>query len=186
MKSVAKYKTRREEVKAKKQNAKIFPIYKMFYSTQFLFFTNVKGLTPGEILKADAFYPLFIILMQLPATICADFLGRKKSLILGNVMMTIYILLIILLPGFIGIIIANIVFAFGYSIKGVQETNILYDSTATRGGEGLYPKINGKGATGYYILDGIASLISGYLFVIFTNDYCTNIYNNRDNNFNEL
>ncbi len=173
MKSVAKYKTRREEVKAKKQNAKIFPIYKMFswdllffYSTQFLFFTNVKGLTPGEILKADAFYPLFIILMQLPATICADFLGRKKSLILGNVMMTIYILLIILLPGFIGIIIANIVFAFGYSIKGVQETNILYDSTATRGGEGLYPKINGKGATGYYILDGIASLISGYLFVI--------------------
>lgn len=139
MKSVAKYKTRREEVKAKKQNAKIFPIYKMFswdllffYSTQFLFFTNVKGLTPGEILKADAFYPLFIILMQLPATICADFLGRKKSLILGNVMMTIYILLIILLPGFIGIIIANIVFAFGYSIKGVQETNILYDSTATR------------------------------------------------------
>lgn len=173
MKSVSKYKSKREEVKAKKKNAKIFPIYKMFswdllffYSTQYLFYTMVKGLTPGEILKVDAFYPLFIIVMQFPAAICAEFLGRKKSLILGNMIMILYILSIIILPGFIGIFVANIIYAFGYSIKSVQETNILYDSTATRGGEGLYPKINGKGVTGYYILDGIASLVSGYLFVI--------------------
>lgn len=173
MKTISKYKNKREEVKAKKKNAKIFPIYKMFswdllffYSTQYLFLTMVKGLTPGEILRVDAFYPIFIIIMQLPATICADFLGRKKSLVLGNMIMTLYTLLIMTLPGFIGVFIANIIFAFGYSVKGVQETNILYDSTATKGGEGLYPKINGKGATGYYILDGVASLVSGYLFVI--------------------
>lgn len=55
---------------------------------------------------------------------------------------------------------------FGYSLRGIQATNILYDSTTTKGGEGLYPKINEKGATGYYILDGIASLTAGYLFVI--------------------
>ena len=70
MKTIAKYKTKKEETKAKKQNAKIFPIYKMFswdllffYSTQYLFFTMTKGLTPGKILKVDAFYPLFIIIM---------------------------------------------------------------------------------------------------------------------------
>lgn len=173
MKTIAKYKTKKEETKAKKQNAKIFPIYKMFswdllffYSTQYLFFTMTKGLTPGEILKVDAFYPLFIIIMQLPAAICADLLGRRKSIILGNIIMMLYILLLIIVPGILGIFIANIVYAFGYSLKGVQETNILYDSTATRGGEGLYPKINAKGASGYYILDGIASLVSGYLFVI--------------------
>ncbi len=173
MKTIAKYKTKKEEIKAKKQNAKVFPIYKMFswdllffYSTQYLFYTMVKGITAGEILKANAFFPLFIIIMQLPAAICADFLGRKKSLILGNIMMTVYILLLIILPGVFGIFFANIFYAFGYSIKSVQETNILYDSTATKGGEGLYPKINGKGATGYYILDGVASLVSGYLFVI--------------------
>lgn len=38
----------------------------------------VKGISAGEILKLDAFFPLFIIVMQLPAAICADFLGRKK------------------------------------------------------------------------------------------------------------
>lgn len=173
MKTLTKYKTKKEEVAAKRKNARIFPIYKMFswdllffYSTQYLFYTMTKGLSAGEVLKVDAFYPLFIIIMQLPAAICADILGRKRSLILGNFIMTLYIFLLIILPGFMGIFIANIVYAFGYSLKGVQETNILYDSTATKGGEGLYPKINGKGATSYYILDGIASLISGYLFVI--------------------
>lgn len=173
MKAIAKYKTKKEEIKAKRRNAKLFPIYKMFswdllffYSTQYLFYTMVKGISAGEILKLDAFFPLFIIVMQLPAAICADFLGRKKSLVIGNIIMVIYILLLILLPGMIGIFIANIIYAFGYSLRGIQATNILYDSTATKGGEGLYPKINGKGATGYYILDGIASLIAGYLFVI--------------------
>ncbi len=173
MKTIKKYQTKKEELKAKKQNAKIFPIYKMFswdllffYSTQYLFFTITKGLTAGEILKVDAFYPLFIILMQLPAAICADFLGRKKSIVIGNCIMMLYILTLILLPGVVGVFIANIIYAFGYSLKAVQETNILYDSTATKGGEGLYPKINAKGASGYYLLDGIASLISGYLFVI--------------------
>ena len=173
MKTIAKYKTKKEETKAKRQNAKIFPIYKMFswdllffYSTQYLFYTNVKSITAGEILKLDAFFPLFIIFMQLPATICADLLGRRKSLIVGNVIMILYIFLLIILPGVVGIFIANIIYAFGYSLRGIQATNILYDSTATKGGEGLYAKINGKGATGYYILDGIASLTAGYLFVI--------------------
>ena len=173
MKTIAKYKTKNEETKAKRQNAKIFPIYKMFswdllffYSTQYLFYTNVKGITAGEILKLDAFFPLFIIFMQLPATICADLLGRRKSLIVGNVIMILYIFLLMILPGVVGIFIANIIYAFGYSLRGIQATNILYDSTATKGGEGLYAKINGKGATGYYILDGIASLTAGYLFVI--------------------
>lgn len=173
MKAIAKYKTKKEELKAKRKNAKLFPIYKMFswdllfaYSTQYLFYTRVKGISAGDILTLDAFFPLFIIIMQLPVAICADFLGRKKSLVIGNIIMVIYILLLIVLPGMIGMIIANIVYAFGYSLRGIQATNILYDSTATKGGEGLYPKINGKGATGYYILDGIASLIAGYLFVI--------------------
>lgn len=173
MKTISKYETKREEVKAKKRNAKLYPIYKMFswdllffYSTQYLFLTQIKGISAGDILKADAFYPLFIIIMQLPAAICADFLGRKKSIVAGNFIMMLYVFTLIIVPNIAGLIFANIVYAFGYSLKAVQETNLLYDSTATRGGEGLYPKINSKGATGYYVLDGIASLISGYLFVI--------------------
>lgn len=173
MKTEMRY-TSQEEIKnAKRKNAKLFPIYKMFswdllffYSIQYLFFTITKGIAPGDILKINAFYPLFIILLQMPAAICGDLLGRKKSIVLGNVIIMLYVIIIIFVPGGIGLFIGNFFYAFGYSLKGMQETNLLYDSTATRGGDGLYQKINLKGASGYYIIDGIASLTAGFLFVI--------------------
>lgn len=43
---------------------------------------------------------------------------------------------------------------------------MLYDSVSTKGGDGLYSKIEAKGGSWYYILDGIASLMAGYLFVM--------------------
>lgn len=168
-----KYKSKRELAKAKRRNASLFPVYKMFswdliffYSIQYLFLTITKGIPAGEILMAEAFYPLFIIILQLPAAICGEFLGRKRSIVIGNLFIVLHVLMLIVLPGVSSIIIGNIMYAFGHSLKVVQETNILYDSTATRGGEGLYPKINAQGASGYYLLDGIASLVAGYLFTI--------------------
>lgn len=106
MKVMAKYQNKREEVKAKKQNAKIYPIYKMFswdllffYSIQYLFLTTTKGINASDILKVDAFYPLFIIIMQLPSAICSEFLGRKKSIVIGNLFMMFYIISLMAIPG---------------------------------------------------------------------------------------
>ena len=48
----------------------------------------------------------------------------------------------------------------------IAETNLLYDSVSTKGGEGLYSKLDGRGGSWYYLLDGVASLTAGYLFVI--------------------
>ncbi len=176
MKSVLKYKNKKDLLKAKKRNAKMYAIYKMFswdllffYSIQYLFLTMTKGISPGDILKIDAFYPLFTMIMQLPAIICGDILGRKRSIVIGNALVSLYVVILMMVPGKIGLFIANIIWAFGYALKNTQETNLLYDSTSTRGGEGLYSQINGRGATGYYVLDGIASLVAGYLFVI--NEY---------------
>lgn len=159
--------------KIKRNNAKIYPIYKMFswdllffYSIEFLFYTITKKITAGEVLIINGFYLLFKIVMQIPAVTITDFLGKRKSIILGNVMLIIYILALIFLPGVIGIIIADAICALGYCIKTIAEANLLYDSVATKGGDGLYSKLEGKGGSWYYLLDGIASLLAGYMFVI--------------------
>lgn len=168
-----KYEDKRKRTIAKKKNAKLYPIYKMvswdllfFYSIQYLFYTIVKGVTPGEILRIDALYPIFIILLQMPVIIIGEALGRRKSIILGNSVLILYILALLWIPGSVSIIVSNFIFAFGYSLKTMQETSLLYDSTATRGGDGIFGKINEKGGIGYYVLDGIASLLAGYLFVM--------------------
>lgn len=159
--------------KIRRKNAKLYPIYKMFswdllffYSIEFLFYTITKKVTASEILIINGFYLLFRILMQIPAVAISDFLGKKKSIVLGNIMLIFYMLALIFIPGAIGIIIADLIFSLGYDIKTISETNLLYDSVSTKGGEGLYSKLDAKGGSWYYILDGIASLTAGYLFVI--------------------
>lgn len=164
---------RKEINKRRRKNAKLYPIYKMFswdllffYSIEFLFYTITKKITASEILIINGFYLLFRILMQIPAVTITDFLGKRKSIILGNGLLIVYMLILLFFPGAISIIIADLVFALGYDIKTIAEANLLYDSVSTRGGEGLYSKLEAKGGSWYYILDGIASLVAGYLFVM--------------------
>lgn len=159
--------------KIRRKNAKLYPIYKMFswdllffYSIEFLFYTITKKVTASEILIINGFYLLFRIVMQIPAVALTDLLGKRKSIILGNMLLIVYMLILLCFPGAISIIIADLVFALGYDMKTIAESNLLYDSVSTRGGEGLYSKLDAKGGSWYYILDGIASLVAGYLFVI--------------------
>lgn len=164
---------RKERNKIRRKNAILYPIYKMvswdllfFYSIEFLFYTITKKVTASEVLMINGLYLLFRILGQIFAVAITDFIGKRNSIILGNILLLCYMLILLLLPGAISIILANLIFAIGYDIKTIAESNLLYDSVSTRGGDGLYSKLEAKGGSWYYILDGIASLIAGYLFVI--------------------
>lgn len=158
---------------ARRNNAKLYPIYKMFswdllfyYSIEFLFITMTKAVAVSELLMISALYFIMRILTQIPAVAVTDFLGKRKSIIFGNVLILIHMIALIILPGASSVIVSNLIFSFGYNIKLIAESNILYDSVATKGGDGLYSKLEGMGGSWYYILDGIASLVAGYLFVI--------------------
>lgn len=163
---------KKELSKKRRKNAKLFSIYKMFswdllfyYSIEFLFFTITKGITASELLIINGIYLMSKIIMQIPAVIINDAVGRKNSIVIGNFLLVIYMLILILGKGAISIIIANIFCALGYDLKYLSETNLLYDSVSTRGGEGLYSKIDSKGGSLYYIFEGTTALISGYLFI---------------------
>ena len=159
--------------KKRRKNAILYPIYKMvswdllsFYSIEFLFYTMTKGITASQILIITSIYIFFKILLQIPAVAISDYIGKRKSMILGNFTVLIYIILLMISPNIWCIIIARFFGAFGYDIKTIAEGNLLYDSVATRGGDGIYTKIDSRGSSAYYILDTILSLIAGYLFVI--------------------
>lgn len=117
--------------KIRRKNAKLYPIYKMFswdllffYSIEFLFYTITKKVTASEILIINGFYLLFRIVMQIPAVALTDLLGKRKSIILGNMLLIVYMLILLCFPGAISIIIADLVFALGYDMKQLQ--NLIY------------------------------------------------------------
>lgn len=162
-----------KQQKIKRKNANIYPFYKMFswdllcyYCIEFLFMTITKKIDVAEVLFIDAFYLFLKTLTQIPSVVICDFLGRKKSMVFGNVLVSLYVFTLIIAPNTTIILLSKVFCALGFVIKTLSEGNLLYDSVATKGGDGLYSKIDSKGGSMYYILDATASLVAGYLFVI--------------------
>lgn len=161
-------------LKKRLHNQTNYKIYKMiswdllfYYAISFLFLTQEKGLTTSEIIFADAFYPLFKLLFQFPCTILVEKLGKRKSLILANLCITTYVLIVIGLNNQFQYIISNIFCALGFIIKGIAETNVLFDSIEdSEHKRTTFSKIDGFASSLYYYFDAITSVIAGFLFVI--------------------
>lgn len=98
-------KNKKQIRKIKRKNAKLYPIYKMFswdllffYSIEFLFYTITKKVTASEVLVINGIYLLARILMQIPAVVITDFLGKKRTILLGNILLIVYMLILIFGP----------------------------------------------------------------------------------------
>ena len=157
----------------RKNNARLYPIYKMFswdlifyYSIAFVFLVQTKNLSTAQVMFTDALYPIFKVVLQIPALALIDKIGKKNSLIIGNLSLSIFLIVLIASTSIIHVIISYIILAFAFSIKNVAEPNLLYDSVTQRKGRGMFAKIDEIGSRNYYYLDGITSMLTGFLFVV--------------------
>lgn len=160
--------------KKKQKNIRLYPIYKMlswdllfYYSIVFLFMTQTKNISAADFLLAESFYQLFKSLLLVNATILIEKIGKRKSLILANFFLFLSTLTYILSINFIGIIIGEFFSAIGFVIKGICESNMLYDSLDRNKKRGwLFSRIEGRASSWYYYIDAVASILSGFLFAI--------------------
>ena len=155
-------------------NVKLYPIYKMlswdllFYmAIIFLFFTQIKGLSAADVLLADSIYLVFRTILLIPLTIFIERIGKRRSLIIGNMFNALSILMYIIANNFTMIIIGELFSAIAFNIKGVCETNILYDSLNKDEKRGeRFSKIDGRATSLYYYIEAFSSAVSGFLFAI--------------------
>lgn len=166
--------TKEEIQKMRKRNMKIFPIYKMlswdllfYYTINFLFLTQIKNISASEVVLTDSFYALFVMILQIPVSIIIAFLGKKKSIVIGNFTLVIYMTIIIFSRNIYDLILANFISAIGFGIKETVQTALLNESIPpSKYKSQIFSKLNSKGATGYYIINMISKIIAGYLFTI--------------------
>lgn len=155
-------------------NIRLFPIYKaiswdllFYYAIIFLFLTQAKGFDAADVLLAEAIYPIFKFIFLMPLTILIEKIGKRKSLIFANIINVFSIVFFIISSNLTRLIIAQFFSAIAFAIKGVAETNILYDSLPKDEKRGSkFSKIDGKGGAWYYYIDAIASVIAGFLYVV--------------------
>jgi len=165
--------TEEKIIKAKKYNSKIYPLYKMFawdllfyYSIIFLFLTQVKGFSASNVLFIDSFYPFFKLILQIRCVTIVELLGKRKSLILGNILITACILIVILAKGIPAMIFSNFLMAFGYAIKSLCESSLLSDCVLDKEHpRTVFSNIDGKGSAYWYYLDAITSMSCGFFYV---------------------
>ena len=116
---------------------------------------------------AEAAFTSMCLIIQIPIGILVEKIGKKRSLVFANVCMCLFTIGLIFLKTYTQLFVAYFLDSVGYVIKCVCETNILYDSLPKGKKRGsLYSTLDGLGASRYYMVDAVTSLIAGYAFVI--------------------
>jgi len=166
--------SKEEKQMMRKTNMRIFPTYKklawdylFFYTIDFLFLTQVKHISAADVVLKGTFYSLFGIMMKIPANIIVEFLGRKNSLILANILNCFYIVMIMISRNLADLIFAEFISAVAFSIKNIAEPSLLNESISpSRYKSKIFSKISSKGASGYYLLSAVSKICAGFLFAI--------------------
>ena len=159
-------------IQIRKRNMKLYPTYKtlswdyiFFYTINFLFLTQVKGITPADIVLIDSFYYLFAVFSQIPATFIIEFLGKKNSIVLANVLNCLYMVLIMTSHNLFNLVVAEILSALAFAIKESAEPSLLNESIPVSSQKDrIFAKISSKGLSMYYVINAVSKIISGILY----------------------
>lgn len=160
--------------KKRKNNMKIYPIYTMigldlmfFYGIKILFLSQVKNIEVSYIVLSESFYALFYIILQIPINVIMGKIGKKSSIVVGNVFNMLYIVLILSASNFYQLIIAELISSIAFGFKTISESSILDVSIPkTENKNKIFSKIDSKGYSYYCYFYAITTLLSGFLYDI--------------------
>lgn len=141
------------------KNLKLYPKYRrismdflFFYTINVLFLTQIKHISMSEVVLVDTLYAFFTLLAQFPASILVNKIGRKNSMILGNILDAVYLIVVINSTKLIHLLIAEILCATGFSLKEIAEPSILNTSIKSNKEDKskMFSMIQGKAVSGYF------------------------------------
>lgn len=139
----------------------------LFYTViSFLFLTQTKGLTVGQVMYTSAIYYVAFAIFEIPASFIVEKIGLKKSIVLGNLLWIIHCTIVIFANEFWMFALIEPICAFGTSLKGLSETQILYASLKKSNNTRNFSKIEGSGVAGYYAAEAISCIFIGSVFEI--------------------
>ena len=158
----------------RKNNMKLYPIYKMiglnwifYYGVKILFLTQVKNISPADIVLLDSIYSFVYMVFGVFCSIIVDKIGKKKSIVIGQLLNFIAMIFILYCPNFAWLIAAQVVSAIGFSSKGISESSFLNVSVpqSERKAE-IFSKIDSRGYSKFCFVGAISTLISGFFYAI--------------------
>lgn len=159
--------------KKSRKNIALYRKYKTFsydflfyYAVSVLYLTITKGFSMSQVMFINSAYSVFCIIFYFFGNSIVNKLNLKYSTIIGNVFVLINGILFLIGNSYSTFLLANFFGAFGFTLKNISESSILYSSLRKLKKAPEFSKIEGKSNSKYYYYDAFASFVSGFLFVI--------------------
>lgn len=162
------------QAKKRKLNMKLYPVYRMLAADalfwggiKVLFLTQAKGFSNASVVFTETAYAFFKMLLQIPMSVVVSKLGIRKSVIIGNILWVLEMILTMLASNYAMIILAQLCSALAWSFKSIAEAPLLNKSIpeSTKKGK-IFTKLDGKGYSRYCYMSAITTMLSGFLYEI--------------------
>jgi MFS family permease len=124
---------------------------------------NLGKMTLPQIYFLEGIVMLLIILLNIPTGALADIIGRKKTLIIGQVFLLLSFLGFAFMSEPWHVWTSNALWAIGYSFQTGSDHALIYQTLKKTGQEKLFTQIEGKFVGSRYILIACCSLLVGPL-----------------------
>ncbi len=138
-----------------------------YYAIESLFLTQVKGFEASQVVLSTSFYAIFMIILQIPTSIIVDKFGTRKCSIIANIFNAIFIIIIMISKNIYTLILAQFISSICFSLKDIADEAMLKYSIPNSKKHGdIFSRIEGRGFKNYFLISSLASVFSGFLFVI--------------------
>lgn len=161
-----------EEARLRKRNMKLYTLYVIFgsdllfyYAVKILFFSQVKHLSDADIVFLSTVFALASLVSLVFANFINNKTSNRKTLIIGDIINAISMIVLIVGNGFVQMAIAEMLNAVAFALKNISTGPMLEESIPkTDKKSEIFSKIDGKAYFKYCIFSAIATVVSGFLY----------------------
>ena len=154
-----------------KRNVKIYPWYRAFaydflflWTISILYLTEIKGLSYAQVILLDSIFMLSAFLLQIPISKMVSKIGRANATRIASFASLGFVAIYIFGQQFWLFLFANLLYGIGMAIRNITDVEILSLSLKKLRKKNDYSKYEGKGMFWYYIIEGLTSIVAGYLY----------------------
>lgn len=128
------------------------------------FFTEWGGISLFQVQILQSWFMFWLFVLEVPTGAIADKFGRKHSMTLGGVIVTVAVLVYASIPSFAVFLLAEFLFAVAMALISGADSALLYDALKENGAEDQSKKIFGRAHSfhllGMLIAGPVGSLIA--------------------------
>ena len=135
----------------------------MLFMPIIVLFYQENGLAMQDIFTLKAVYSVAIVVFEIPSGYLADYLGRKKSLIIGTSLGFLGFIIYDFSFGFWSFLAAELTLGFGQSLVSGADSAMLYDSLKAFGKKDQYLKYEGRMVSIGNFAEAVAGILGGLL-----------------------